>query len=133
MTWDSLKKRLPHVVTAERVLAGLLILALLFGGWWVLTEPGRQRARAAQAGADAITAQAGQKAAGDAVGVVVERGKAEDQIDRTTKDNRDAILSAPGANQAVDTGVHDAGRRALCLRDAYRSSAACKRLLDAHP
>ena len=134
MKLSDFTKRLPAAVQPYAALVPvILILALVLVGVWFITEPGRQRQAAAEARADGAMAQAGQKAAEDAVGVVVERGKTEAGIDAQTQENRDAILSAPGANSAVDRGVHDAGLRAICVRDNQRCKPACVRLLGACP
>lgn len=132
--FENLQKRLPLAVQGWTWLVPVvLILALVLVGVWFITEPGRQRQAAQEARAGSIMAGASQKAAQDAVGVVVERGKAEDEIDRQTEENRDAILAAPGATAPVSDDVHNAGLRAICVRDNQRCKPTCVRLLGACP
>ncbi len=111
-------------------LSAAVVIALI---WFVFIRPGQHRQDAAQAKAGQIVAE-GQTAAGkDAIGVVTDNAGKEAQTDALTRDNNKAIRSAEGAADPVAAGVDDAGRRALCMRRAYAGSAACKRLLNAHP
>jgi hypothetical protein len=111
---------------------GLAAAAILMvGGMLWLQKHDRDKAAPIQAGR--IIAE-GQAAAGrDAVGVVVGNAEGQAATDKITEGNRDAILSAPGAQAQVDHAVGDAGRRSVCLRRSARDLPACKRLLDAHP
>lgn len=100
---------------------------------WLITTPARQHQAAAEAHADVVITGAQQKAASDAVAVVVGSAARETAIDQTTRDNRDAILSAPGAAAPVDPAVGDAGRRSICLRQSAAGDPACQRLLHTRP
>ncbi|MDQ0462645.1 hypothetical protein QO010_000393 [Caulobacter ginsengisoli] len=110
-----------------------LALTMLAAGWWLITEPGRARARTNLAAAEAIQAQ-GQAAAGrDAVAIVTASAARDAATDRQTQENRDAILAAPGASAPVDPAVGAAGRRAVCLRHASRRLPECQPLQSARP
>jgi type II secretory pathway component PulM len=114
-------------------LATALALTVLVAGWWLITEPGRARARAAQAVAEAIQAR-GQVAAGrDAVVIVTASSARDAATDRHTQENRNAILAAPGASAPVDPGLGAAGRRAVCLRQSARRLPECQPLQPARP
>lgn len=110
------------------ILAGLVAL---LAAYWFLTSPSRARKETAVAQATTVTAEGQKAAAQDTIKIVVDSAAAHDRIDIVTQGNRDAILSAPGAAEAVGSGVHNAGLHALCLRDTYRLQPACQRLLDA--
>jgi hypothetical protein len=119
----------PELARRLGVAAGALLL--LFAAWYFLTAPSRARKDAAKANATAVTADASKQAAQDSVRILVDTQAAHGRIDVVTSENRNAILAAPGAAEAVGSGVHDAGLRALCLRDAYRLQPTCRGLLDA--
>lgn len=117
-----------------RSLLGIVALfALAFGAYHFVTAPSKARQEAAVAQATATTADAGMKSAQDALKITVDTQAVTGRIDVVTQGNRDAILAAPGASEALGTDLHDTGLRALCLRDTYRLQPACKRLLDADP
>lgn len=116
---------------APFIIFGLIAAALLFS---VRSCQARHAAQeAAQAKVDAGLASARSESAGDAVGTVSGAADRESAIDATSRENDHAIRSAPGASAPVDPAVAAAGRRALCLRHAYRDSEQCKRLLNAGP
>jgi hypothetical protein len=126
MNWRSLNP-------AGWAIGAALMLAVIGSGWWLVTEPGRARARANLAAAEAIQAQ-GQAAAGrDAVAIVTNAAARDGATDRQTQENRDAILAAPGASAPVDAGVGAAGRRAVCLRPSARRLPECQPLQPARP
>lgn len=104
-----------------------LVLAIMFGVSRCSSEPAKQEAAAAKV--DASLSDARAQSGKDAVEAVSNLGAREAGIEQTTRENADAIRSAPGANAPVDSGVDDAGRRSLCRRAAYRDSEQCKRLL----
>lgn len=111
-------------VILSAAVAALVVTVALF---WL---QGHNHNAATVAKAGGIIAQ-GQAAAGrDAVGVVVGNADTQAATDQTTKENRDAILNAPGAQAPVDPAVGDAGRRAVCMRQSARDLPACKRLLN---
>lgn len=97
---------------------------------WLLTAPMRQASAAAQAKASAAFTSARADSAQAAV-QVVDAGAARDAgVDVITRENRDAILKAPGADLRLDPALNAAGLRALCMRDAYRGSAECLQRAD---
>lgn len=112
---------------------GAIILILAVGGWWMLTEPGRQRAAANLAGASQVVSDARAASGADAVSVVTKNAASEREIDQQSTENRDAILNVPGASAPVDPAVGDAGRRAVCLRKSARCLPGCVRLLGPCP
>lgn len=108
-------------------------VAVIFAGYHFLAAPRKAREEAAQATASATTSQAGMKSAQDALKITVDTQALNGRIDVVTQGNRDAILATPGASEALGTDIHDAGLRALCLRDTYRLQPACEQLLHADP
>lgn len=80
------------------------------------------------------TGQAGAaiKSGGDAVQTIGNQMTAETASDAITKENTDAIRSAPGANAPVTPTARDAGLRALCRRAAYRGDPKCVQFAPAH-
>lgn len=108
-----------------------LVLAAMFAVARCSSQPAKQEAAAAKA--DATLSDARAVSGKDAVEAVSNAGTRETGVEQVTKENSDAIRSAPGANVAVDSAVDDAGRRSLCRRAAYRDSEQCKRLLGVNP
>ncbi|MDB5458244.1 MAG: hypothetical protein JWP92_3829, partial [Caulobacter sp.] len=88
------------------------------------------RQAAARAKAGQIIAQGAGRAATDAAAVVVGQSAAETASTDLTRKNDVQIKAADGAGDTVRAPVDAAGRRALCLRDAYRRQPACQQLLD---
>jgi len=76
-----------------------------------------QLTAAGESGADAVTTTGNVSAA-------------ERSPEDLTRTNEKEIRNAPGANDAVNPAVRDAGLRSLCRRSAYRDSERC-RLLEA--
>lgn len=113
--------------------AGAAVVVVLILVWVFVWGPQHRAREAVEAKVGAVTATEDAKAASDVVGVVVGQGKSESEIDATTRKNDADIRGATGASNVVDPGADLAGRRALCMRHAYRSSPACKQLLDPHP
>lgn len=124
MNWPRIAGALAVVLSA---------LAVVFGAWWLLTEPGRARQRAAQAEASAADARAGQASARDAITVTEAAHAADDRSAALTQENTRAIQAAPGADAPLPPAVAAAGRRALCLRVAAAGDPRCRELLDARP
>ena len=118
---------------AKMIFGVVAALGLLVAGYLFFTAPQRARVEAAQAKATATTADAGMKSAQDALRITVDTHAVTGRIDVVSQGNRDAILAAPGATEALGTDLHDAGLRALCLRDTYRLQPSCKQLLDVDP
>ncbi len=106
----------PRVIIAVVGIVLLLILVLAIRG----CSSGKTEAKLANGQGQAAT-QSGR----DAVQTVGNQSAAETQIDATTKENEDAIRSAPGANAPVDPAARDAGLRALCKRASYIRDPRC--------
>lgn len=114
---------LPRLLSPTRwaIVGGILLLAFV-AIWFVLTEPGRQRQKAAEARVASELSQAAAGSARDAVGTVTKRADTEAQIDRSTTEAEDAIRQAP------DDQRNAVALARLCLRDAYASDPACVQL-----
>lgn len=104
------------------LVASLMIAALLY----FVTIPQRARKAATVAHATAVTSDASKQAAQDALKITVDTQAVHGRIDVVTQGNANAIRNAPGASSVVDTGVHSAGLRSLCLRDAYKDDQTCR-------
>lgn len=109
----------------------LAVLALAIGTWWILTEPGRQRARAIEAQTGQVLADGRREAATDAISVITGSHDRDASIDLQTQENANAIRNAPGADVPHDPGLDSATRRAICMRASARTDPACVALL--HP
>lgn len=122
---------------AVRVAVALAILACALAlGWGVVhlvTEPGRQRARAAQANAAAVQAGARASAATDAIGVITNTTAAETRAAAQTEENARAITSTPGADAPVDPRLRSVALERLCGRRAYAADPRCRELRHAPP
>lgn len=70
-------------------------------------------------------AGAAQASGRDAVDTVGNQAASEDEADRITEENEDAIRNAQGADAPVDPAARDAGLASLCRRAAYRGSKQC--------
>lgn len=117
--------KLPRsVVPVAPFLALGAALLLIFAVWWLLTEPGRARSRAAQAELNARTATAAANSGAVAAGAVAGNAKAAAETDRVGRVNSDAIDNAPDAGVRAP-GVFDAQRRGLCERAAYKRDPLC--------
>ena len=94
----------------------LVVFFSIWGGQWrakIEAELLENQVEAAtESGADAVNSVAGQ-------------GAREDEIDALTRENRDEILEAEGADAPVADDVNAAGLRALCKRAAYSSRPEC--------
>ncbi len=112
-----------------RAVIGLLLLALIVIAFLALDSC--QSARIAKTEARLGRNQTGAAIASgaDAVGTIGAQLAAEGAIDATTKENTDAIRSAPGADAPVPAAVDAVARERLCRRMAYRDSFACKELV----
>lgn len=122
--------RLPTLPAIGRTLAEILIgAAVVFLLAFLLWRIGALNAIADKLRADAIVQQETAKATGDAASSAItitnEVHREITRIDEITRRNEDAIQSAAGAD-AQAPAVAAALRSALCLRDAYRDSPACK-------
>jgi len=61
----------------------------------------------------------------DAVGTIGAQGAAEEVTDRITRENDNAIRSAPGADTPVPAAVDSVARERLCRRAVYRERPEC--------
>ena len=103
------------------IMALAVVLALIFGV--VQCHDARtagQETRVVRGQAGAVT-----DSAADAIGAVGGLHGRDQASDDLTKENKSAILSAPGAGALVAPAVHGAGRDSLCRRAAYRGSLDC--------
>lgn len=107
---------------SPRIIIGVILLVLLIVAILAIRgcSSGKTEAKLANGQSQAAT-QSGR----DAVQSVGNQSAAEIQVDAITKENEDAIRSAPGANAAVAPAARDAGLRALCRRAAYRGDPKC--------
>lgn len=101
-------------------LAVLLGLAVWFWASWSSGQTAKTEAKLSANQVEAATASGK-----DAVNTVGAVGQTEDKIDLTTRENRDEIYSAEGADAPVNPAVGDAGLRGLCRRAAYRDHPDC--------
>jgi hypothetical protein len=89
--------------------------------------------KAAVSQATATGAQ-GQSGAQTDAAKIVDLGRAKADVTvHTQQENQRAILSAPGASDAVDPGLMSALVGGLCRYDAYRSDPACAQVRPADP
>ena len=107
-----------------RVLAIAIALALV-ASLLALSQCQRLRVAGVQSKVDQGQTAALGNSAADAVGTVGQAGQREAASEDLTRTNEQEIRNAPGANQPIDTRLHDVGLRALCERDAYRGSQQC--------
>lgn len=114
-------------------LSALAVVGVAFGVFKIWTAHRADLEAAAQTQATAAATSGTQGAAQDALKITVQSQAVHGQIDIQTHEATNAILNAPGANQAVDTAVHSTGLRSLCLFAAYRGSDACRELLKPDP
>lgn len=110
----------------SKLIAAAAIVALFLGGIWtvsVLVGKWRQASTAARLSENQKGAalDSGRDAVG-AVGAVMGN---EAAIDRTTRENEDAIRNAAGARDPVNPAVRDAGLASLCRRASYKCSQQC--------
>jgi type II secretory pathway component PulM len=101
---------------------GLVVLILAV--WWLVTEPGRARSRAAQAELNARVAAAGSDAGAVAANAISANAEADAETDRIGRETSNAIDHAPDADVRLP-GVSRAMRDGLCKRAAYRSDPLC--------
>lgn len=79
--------------------AAALVAILALGGWWVFTEPGRQRERALEAKATSTYAEGRAKAGADAVEVVTKNAAETVETKDRVKESEDAIRNAAPADR----------------------------------
>lgn len=108
------------------VIVGLVALLAIITIWWFVTEPGRQREIAARANAARISAEAQARANEAATKAIIAQGTIEQDIDKQTQENKDAIESQSDSGQNVRGNTTATTRRKLCERAAYRNDPSCK-------
>ena len=114
---------------AVRLAIGAAVVGVIaLAGWYVFLRPQQAAQQAATAKTETIAAKAETGAAKDTLRIVVDRQAAEVRIIRTTEENTNAIMAAPGANAPLDPALHAAGIRALCVRDGA-SDVQCRELV----
>lgn len=102
---------------------GALILALAV--WWIISALSSGKTAKTEAKLNANQVEAATESGADAVSTVGEQMGNEADTADLTRDNRDAILSAEGADAPVANPARDAGLDSLCKRRAYRDSPKC--------
>lgn len=111
--------------TIGKVIAGLVLVLIILGTLYYCSGQ-RARQQAAQSKVDRGQGAAFQNSAADAIqtqsGVNENQAASED----LTRSNRDDILKAEGAGDAVNAAVRDAGLRSLCRRAASRNDPRCR-------
>lgn len=119
---------IPRLFSPTRwAIMGVVLLVVVLGAYWLLTEPGRQRQKAAEARAASEFSQARTGAAKDAVGIVVEQGAREDQIDSNVMEAERELRQAPEGDR------NRIALRRLCLSDAARNDPACRTMQQPRP
>lgn len=109
---------------AIRVIVGIAF-ALLLAGFLILQSCQSGQTAKTEAKLGRNQTEAALQSGADAVGTIGEQSAREDQIDQITKENDNAIRSAPGADTPVPAGVDAVARERLCRRAAYRQRPEC--------
>ena len=107
-----------------RIIAAV-VFALLIAGFLILQSCQTARTAKTEAKLGANQTEAALASGADAVDAVGDVGARAAASDRMTKENSDAIRSAPGADQPVDPALDTIARQRLCQRAAYRGSEQC--------
>lgn len=124
----NLRRLLAFQPFSPPVFLGACAIALVIVAVIILTVANGAR-EAAEAKVDAAMSEARGKSAAEATNTVAAGADRDAATDATTRENSNAIDKAPGAGQAVDPGVNDAGLRSLCKRAANRGRPECVQLL----
>lgn len=111
--------------TIALVIAAVLLLVATIA---TLTYCEKQRSRGAQSRVERSQGEAASNSAADAINTVSRSGESERASEDLTRSNEQEIRHADGANDPVNPASRDAGRRALCMRRAYRDDPQCKLL-----
>ena len=115
-----------NLAKASLVAAAALILLALFG-WheWRAMRTAKVETKLAtgQAGAALASGQ-------DAANTIGNRMEADAVADTITRENDNAIRTAPGADTPVTPALRDAALRGLCRRAAYRHDSKCLQHVD---
>ncbi len=115
------------------VVAGVLIFVTICLVVYFLGSGARERGKAEVATTGRAVAEGRAESAQDATNAVADQAAKDATSEALTRNNADAIDKTEGARTSVGKPLDSAGRRALCLRVAYRDSAQCKQLLQTHP
>lgn len=107
----------------------IIIAALALLGWWLLATLINGSTAKTEAKLGRNQTEAALQSGADAVGTIGEQIGREAAIDATTRENENAIRSAPGADAPVPAGVDAVARERICRRAAYRDSAACREMV----
>lgn len=114
--------------TIALVVAAVLLAVAIIA---TLTYCQNQRSRGAQSRVEESQSNAMANSSADAIGTVSNAGASEAASEDLTRSNEKDIRNAEGSNAAVNPAARDAGRRALCMRRAYRDDPQCKLLKPA--
>jgi hypothetical protein len=108
-------------VAGRLILAAMVLAVLIFGiSQCRNVNNARQQSRVSD-----LQAEAAFNSATDAVGSVGGLHGRDTRTDDLTRENSNAIRSAPGAGAPVDPGLRSAGLDSLCRRPAYSGSEQC--------
>jgi type II secretory pathway component PulM len=107
-----------------RVLVGA-VFVLLLAGFLILQSCHSARTASTEAKLNRNQTSAALASGADAVETLGDQAAREAAIDRTTKENADAIRSAPGADAPVTDELDAVARERLCRRAVYRVRPEC--------
>jgi hypothetical protein len=102
-----------------------VLLALVLGGLLFLQTCQSARTAKTEARLNRNQTEAALASGADAVGTIGDQTGREAAIDAITKENSDAIRSAPGADTPVPAAVDAVARERLCRRAVYRQRPEC--------
>lgn len=115
-------KMISGIPAMARIIAMVVLVAIIGGAVWTCSNRGQ---RAAQAGRDAVEAEAYASAAEDAVSTVVAGQDRDATIDEIVEDAIEEIEDAEGADAEINPAVRAAARRAACRLRSYRDEPEC--------
>lgn len=124
------------VPLAVKIGAGLLALALVIFAVWrffFADHQGEQKAATVRAAAEQVIQKADVKAQAAAVPIIVKNFNTSAAIDAQTQEAIREALKSKGAAQAVDPGLDDLARRAICVRVSASGLPECQSLLKSSP
>lgn len=102
------------------------LLAVLLIGVAALVQSWRSSSTAkTEANLSRNQIEAALESGADAVGTIGKQSAAEDATDTITRENENAIRSAPGADTPVPAAVDAVARERLCRRAAYSQRPEC--------
>lgn len=120
-----MKRWLSALTPQGWAIAGGLLLVALVAAWWLVTEPGRRKARETAWRVESALSGSHGQSAREATEIIVNSAARDAVGDQLTRENSDEIRSASGSNQPVDPALRDAGLRGLCRRPAYLGDPRC--------